>query len=115
MWRALDNDPYARRLRELLRRFRAQELSMTAVLLDLQAELEHWHLEASFLRLGGQEVKVPLRRRCRELQAECDLIATELVHVRMAISGAGEELADHEGRVIHAGSMGHPPRQAARA
>jgi len=98
-----DRDPYESRLRDLLQHFRAQELSMTEVLHDLQAEIEHWHREANFLRPLGQADGDRALQRCTELQAECDLLATELVHVRMAISGTGEELADQQGRVLHAG------------
>jgi len=34
--------------------------------------------------------------RCTDLQAECDQIAVELTHVRMAIAGVSEALAEHE-------------------
>lgn len=102
MLRALEpgTDPHGDRLRRLLQGFRAEELSMTAVLHDLQAELEHWHREAIFLRSNAPIAAGTMLDRCAELQAECDLLATELVHVRMAVSGAGEELADHEGRLV---------------
>lgn len=111
MLRALDRDPHSSRLAELLRHFRAQELSMTEVLHDLQAELEHWHREANFLRPTAPAAGERALRRCTELQAECDLLATELVHVRMAISGTGEELADQQGRLLHAGT-GHGRQRA---
>lgn len=105
MLKALDPDPHASRLGGLLQYFRAQEMSMTAVLHDLQAELEFWHREANFLRPRSPADGARALRRCTELQTECDLLATELVHVRMAISGTGEELADHQGRVLHAGTI----------
>lgn len=103
MLKALDRDPHATRLGGLLQYFRAQELSMTAVLHEMQAELEFWHREANFLRPTAPADGERALQRCSELQAECDLLATELVHVRMAISGTGEELADHQGRVLHTG------------
>lgn len=103
MLKVLDRDPHAARLGDLLQHFRAQEMSMTEVLHELQAELEHWHREANFLRpLSAVDGDLALSR-CAELQAECDLLATELVHVRMAISGTDEELADHRGRALPAG------------
>ncbi|MBL8727207.1 MAG: hypothetical protein JNM25_02170 [Planctomycetes bacterium] len=103
MLKVLEPDPHASRLGDLLQHFRAQELSMTEVLHELQAELEHWHREANFLRPLSPSDGDRALRRCTELQAECDLLATELVHVRMAISGTGEELADHRGRALPPG------------
>ena len=98
MLRALDPDHHAERIRELMTRFRHQERWMTRALQDLQARLERHHREASYHRIGASPAADPLLHRCTELQAESDELATELVHVRMAIAGAGEELADLEGR-----------------
>ena len=81
---------------------------MTEVLHDLQAELEYWHREANFQRPLSAAEGARALRRCSDLQTECDLLATELVHVRLAISGTGEELADHLGRVLHAGGTDGP-------
>ena len=103
MLKVLERDPHASRLGDLLQHFRAQELSMAEVLHELQAELERWHREASFLRPLSPAEGARALRRCAELQTECDLLATELVHVRMAISGTGEELADHRGRQLPTG------------
>ena len=103
MLRALENEPHAPRLRSLLQNFRAQEQAMTAVLQEMQAELEHWHREAVYLRATSAIGAASMLDRCSELQTECELLATELVHVRMAIAGAGEELVDHEGRLVRAG------------
>lgn len=100
MLRALENEPHGERLRGLLQRYRAQEQAMNLVLHELQAELEHWHREAIFLRDNSPLAATSMLRRCSDLQAECDLLAIELVHVRMAVAGTGEELADHEGRVV---------------
>lgn len=98
MLRALDADPHSARLRGLLARFEAQEQTMRAVLHDLQAELEHWHREAVFLRTASPAAATSLLHRCADLQTECDQLAVELVHVRMAVAGAAEELAEHAGR-----------------
>lgn len=104
MLKALDRDPHAARLGDLLQYFRTQESSITGVLHELQAELEHWHHAADTLRTRPPEDGGRALQRCTDLQAECDLLATELVHVRLAIAGAGEELADHQGRVLHTGN-----------
>lgn len=100
MLRALENEPHGTRLRRLLQNFRAQEHAMTELLHQLQAELEHWHREAIFLRSAAPISATTMLDRCTELQSECDLLATELVHVRMAISGTGEELAAQEGHLV---------------
>lgn len=104
MLRALEGEPHGERLRGLLQRFRAQEQVMTGVLHDLQAELEHWHREANFLRGAAPTAATKMLQRCTDLQVECDMLAIELVHVRMAIAGTGEELADHEGRIVGLGT-----------
>ena len=95
MWRALEPTERSLDLRRLLARFRAQELSMIAVLDSLQAELETWHRESPARQRRGDGV-VFMVQRCTDLQAECDEIAVELTHVRMAIAGASEEIAEHE-------------------
>ena len=111
MLRVLGNDPHGDRLSDLLMRFRAQESSMTRVLEELQSELEFWHREASQARSGSwqhgswQQTN-DLLRRCTLLQAECDQLATELVHVRMAVAGTAEELAEHESRMHHSAVAG---------
>ncbi len=85
--------PHAERLHQLLQRFRTEERSLQAVLADLQAELEHCLGETAFLRCIDPHRSEVLVRRCIELQAECDQLAIELAHVRLAILGVGEELA----------------------
>jgi hypothetical protein len=101
MLRVLERDSHGGRLADLLRRFRQQETTMTQALHDMQADLEHWHREANFLRATASAGADATLARCADLQAECDLLATELVHVRMAVTGTCEELADHESR-LHA-------------
>jgi hypothetical protein len=92
MWSAPDDVPHTVRLHDLLLRFRAQEASTTRVLHELQACLEELHRQASYDRIGeGRSAEATLQR-CRELQLECDALATELVHVRMAVLGVGEEI-----------------------
>jgi len=116
MLRVLSHDPHGDRLSDLLLRFRAQESSMTRVLEELQVELEFWHREASLARSGAWQLGSwqqgswqqtnDLLHRCTLLQAECDQLATELVHVRMAVAGTAEELADHESRMHHSAAAG---------
>ena len=95
MWKAPEASARATDLRRLLESFRAQELSMIAALDCLHAELEAWHRESSLLQRRGDGV-VFMVQRCTDLQSECDQIAVELTHVRMAIAGVREELAEHE-------------------
>jgi len=94
MRRSPELDPHVAGLRQLVQRFSVQEQAMTAVLQALHAELELCQRETAFLRLADAGAADDQLRRCRELQFEADCLATELVHVRLAVSGAGEELAD---------------------
>lgn len=98
MLRLLERDPHGQRLRDLLARFRAQELALTTLLQELQEELEHAHRATTDQAHDGHPGPATLRSRCIELQADCDLVATELVHVRLAVAGACEELAEHDFR-----------------
>ena len=88
--------PHVERLHQLLQRFRTEEQSLESVLTDLQTELEHRLGETAFLRCIEPHRVDSLVRRCIELQAECDQLAIELAHVRLAILGVGEELATAE-------------------
>lgn len=92
----LDAGSRAQRLRELLSRFRTQEHAMSTALRELQAELEREHREASYLQIDSPDEARWRLRRCSELQAECDQLAIELVHARMAVAGTSEELAEHD-------------------
>ena len=89
-----DQDVHGTRLRGLLLRYRAQEATLRAILDDLEDRLEHEHRAATDLQLAvaTDELTLP---RCRALQLQCDELATELVHVRMAVHGTAEELAIH--------------------
>lgn len=114
MLRALENTgPHGQRLRALLQNFRAQERAMTALLHEMQAELEHGTREANWQRGSSPLAARTLLERCTELQIECDLLATELVHVRMAVAGASDELADHEDRLTRGNAA--PERHASSA
>lgn len=97
----LERDPHGQRLRDLLRHFRGQEQRLTAALQALQSEAEDRDRAATEHQLGIA-VAVPASSLARsiELQTECDLVATDLVHVRMAIAGTGEELATHDQRRV---------------
>ncbi|HEX6809992.1 MAG TPA: hypothetical protein VF384_00090 [Planctomycetota bacterium] len=85
-------------LRRLMCKFRAQELSMIAVATSLEAELETWHRETAMLRQCGDDA-VTRSRLCTDLQLQCDRLANDLTHVRMAIAGATEALAEHEAQL----------------
>lgn len=98
MRRAPEPCPDVDRLDGLLRRFRAEEAGTTQLLHELQEELEFWQREANFLRGSAPTTASRVLDHCKELQIECDLLATELVHVRMAITGTDEELADRRVR-----------------
>lgn len=86
------DDEHARRLRELLARFRAQEASLRSALDLAQAMADHWAREVSRARLAGDEASAaaPL---VDGLRGEVDALSIELAHVRMAVLGVGEELA----------------------
>jgi len=101
-------DPHVAGLRHLVQRFSVQEQAMTAVLQALHAELELCQRETAFLRLADAGAADDQLRRCRELRFEADCLTTELVHVRLAVAGAGEELADHLSRRSRNG-QGHWP------
>ncbi|MBL8755291.1 MAG: hypothetical protein JNK15_18470 [Planctomycetes bacterium] len=96
MLRLLDRDPHGHRLHDLLSRFREQELVLGENLRRHQAELESVQHAAARHRVDLSDVQRPLLQRCTELQLECDALATELVHVRMAVAGVAEELAEHD-------------------
>jgi hypothetical protein len=95
MLHLLDLDPHGRRLRELLHRFRAEEAGLRHALDQLEAALEECHRQASRARLVDPDAPLQLDH-CRQLQTEHDDLAIELVHVRLAVAGAAEELAEYE-------------------
>jgi hypothetical protein len=98
MLRLLERDPHGQRLRDLLARFRTQELLLDATLQHVQAELEAGHRESGRARGDGAAADHAALVRCAALQLECDLLATEIVHVRLAIAGTCEELHEHDQR-----------------
>ena len=102
MLRLLERDPHGQRLRDLLSRFRTQELTLAEALQDLQEATERTHRETSIQQLADAADARSLLARCIEVQTECDLLAIELVHVRMAVAGVLEELADHDERRFQA-------------
>jgi hypothetical protein len=97
MLRLLERDRHGQRLCDLLARFRGHELALTSALHAVQEHVEQIHRDASRARCHGGDDDEALLRGI-ELQRECDALATELVHVRLAIAGACEELRDHDDR-----------------
>ena len=95
MLQVLEAQPHVARLLQLQRRFRAEASSLYAVLADLQTELEASHRESARLRLTDGPDADRLANRCSALQQECDDVAIELAHVRLAVSGVEEELYAH--------------------
>lgn len=98
MLRLLERDPHAQRLRDLLARFRSQEVAVALHLQDLQAELDLLHRETHQQAIDGAASHGAQIARCIGMQSECDALATELVHVRLAIAGVCEEMAEHDRR-----------------
>jgi hypothetical protein len=98
MLRLLEDDAHGLRLRSLLGRFRDQEVELVAALGRLGDALEA--TEDSTCAVAGRAVDAHRAQvaRCIELQLACDGVSIELVHVRMAIAGTLEELADHDHR-----------------
>ena len=98
MLRLLESHAHARRLRELVAGFEAEERRMTCVLRTLQSRLEAGHREASCHQIAASPDAPAWLDRCSELQQQCDALAAELAHCRLAIAGTSEELAQHGGR-----------------
>lgn len=107
MLRLLESDLAGYRLRDMLSRFRAEELTLVGALHDLQEQLERVQDLARCDRLDREPATacVPARlQRSQELQHEIDQVATELVHVRMAIAGTNDELLECDQRRFARGS-----------
>lgn len=83
------------RLRELLHRYRAQEQVLRELLDQQQSELERADVERcrDLIEPIGPALEPSSEAA---LQAACEELATELLHVRMAVLGTAEELALHE-------------------
>ncbi len=91
--RAAPEPSPAGRLFRLLQSFRAQRFQLTAELGALGRDLECAELECARDAVHGTPIQPSRRQEIELLQAEHDRVAIELAHVRMAILGAGEELA----------------------
>jgi hypothetical protein len=91
---------HTRRLRELLQRFRNEELELAQSLRSLLAEIDFWQRETAIARTIDTRDADRLAAQVTDLQDACDLTADELAHVRLALLGTAEELAAH-----HAGEQ----------
>lgn len=86
MLSALDTDAHGTRLRNLRNDYHNQERFMTRALRNLQAELDGW-----------QESHETYDEELRtDLKTEHNERSIERTHIRMAITGADEELASHQ-------------------
>ena len=79
------------RLLELQRRWQSEERAIATVLGELEVDLEELLRDVAFHRIVG-ESPPQLLRRCTELRGECEALATELAHVRLALVGVTAEL-----------------------
>lgn len=93
-------DGHDLRLRELLERFRSEERELAGLLAEIQAEVECSYHSVSRERLGPGVACRQLLARCAALEADCEAVATELMHVRMAVAGTQEELRLFASRMI---------------
>lgn len=91
---ALDHRRHGERLRDLLHRYRAQEQVLRELLEQQQDQLEETDRQHCRNLLEPIGPGVPTREEA--LQTACEELATELLHVRMAVIGTAEELALHE-------------------
>jgi hypothetical protein len=81
----------APRLENLLQRWLVEARAVAAVLAELEAERDEMQRDVALHRLLG-EPRPDLGRRVDELHTECDALATELAHVRLALAGVRAEL-----------------------
>lgn len=79
------------RLLELQRRWQSEERAIATVLGELEQDLEELLRDAAFHRIVGEPQPL-LLHRCSELRGECETLATELAHVRLALVGVTAEL-----------------------
>ena len=95
MLSALDSDIHCERLRDLRNGYHNQERFMTRALINLQAELDDWQ---ESLETFDQELR-------NDLKTEHAERSIERSHIRMAMAGADEELANYRRQLrIQAGS-----------
>ena len=92
---APDRLQHGERLRELLHRYRAQEQVLRELLDQQQDELERADRQhcRNLIEPTGPTIQ---QHDEAALQTACEELATELLHVRMAVIGTAEELAMHE-------------------
>lgn len=81
----------APRLQSLLQRWQLEARAIATALAEIEAERDEVQRDLMFHRLLG-ELRPDLLRRVEELHAECDVLATELAHVQMALVGVRTEL-----------------------
>ncbi|MGE3174331.1 MAG: hypothetical protein AB7O97_17005 [Planctomycetota bacterium] len=74
----------------MVMRLQAEERALQTVLLELEDHLEEARRDLAFHRLA-REVRPDLERRHGRLRAECERLARELVHVRLALAAARDE------------------------
>lgn len=79
------------RLLELHERWRAESRAISALLIELEAELDRLVRDLSFHLTVG-EARPDLEARVAELAAECEDLATESAHVQLALAGIRGEL-----------------------
>lgn len=94
---APDHQRHGERLRELLHRYRAQEAVLRELLDQQQEQLELADRQRC-LEVLEPIGAMPCHEAEAALQAACEDLATELLHVRMAVLGTAEELALHAAR-----------------
>jgi len=80
------------RRRQLLHRWRAEETSLREALHELQTAHDRSVHAAQWQRQVDGESSPALLRHIRLLAQECDDMATELLHVRLALQGLELEL-----------------------
>jgi hypothetical protein len=81
------------RLQLLQQRWRDEERTLETVLAELQRVRDLAARELAWRRLQGAVAEPRLAQCALRLQEECDAVAIELSHVRLALAGASDELA----------------------
>lgn len=89
MLQAPDNSQHAERLRELRDEYTMQERFMAAALRELQTQLDSY-----------ESLNTENDTDAEELREETQELTIDLSHIRMAIVGTQEELANHAEDII---------------